>query len=79
MKVLEVTEQADGSAIVRFDLSAEEVGLLLEKAIIDVLKETIEQSKTNLDNTGWGSLDCQDGPCKQSCQSGQCNNSPKTN
>ena len=79
MKVLEVTEQEDGSAFVRLDLSAEEVGLLLEKAIIDVLKETIEQSKTNLDNPGRGSTHCTDGPCEQSCQPEQCRNSTKAN
>jgi hypothetical protein len=74
MKVLNVVEQEDGSAIIQVDLSAEETRLLLERAIVDLLKETLEHSKTNLDNPGWGSTHCKDGKSEQSCQSGQCGN-----
>jgi hypothetical protein len=45
MKIIELFEQEDGSALVKLDLTADEVALLLEKAIIDILKEQIVKSK----------------------------------
>ena len=78
MKILNVVEQEDGSAIIQVDLSAEETRLLLEKAIVDLLKETLEHSETNLDNPGRGSTHCQNGTSEQSCQSKQCNNCTQT-
>jgi hypothetical protein len=42
MKIIELFEQEDGSALVKLDLTADEIALLLERAIIDILKEQIK-------------------------------------
>lgn len=42
MEVLEIKEQKDGSATINLDLSDEEVKVLLQYAIVNILKEQIE-------------------------------------
>lgn len=68
MKVLAIVEQADGSATLNLDLTKEEMEFLLEKAIIDVLKESLVKSKTNLGNPSGRRAGCVYGSCEQSCQ-----------
>jgi hypothetical protein len=71
MKILDVDEQEDGSAIVKVDLTVEEVRLLLEKAIVDLLKEFLDKNKTNLGNTRCREFGCVYGTCLQPGESEQ--------
>jgi hypothetical protein len=61
MKIIELFEQEDGSALVKLDLTADEVALLLERAIIDILKEQLVKSKTDLDDGKRGESGITDG------------------
>lgn len=78
MKIIELFEQEDGSALVKLDLTADEVALLLERAIIDILKEQLVKSKTDLDDGKRGESGITDGSSEQSRQRDQYNNSTKT-
>ncbi|CAB4240586.1 hypothetical protein UFOVP39_14 [uncultured Caudovirales phage] len=79
MKILDVDEQADGSAIVKVYLTVEEVKLLLEihrapagrEAIVDLLKEFLDKNKTNLGNTRCREFGCVYGTCLQPGESEQ--------
>lgn len=42
MKLLNIVEKPDGSAITQWDMSQEEVAMLLEYAVVNLLKEAIE-------------------------------------
>lgn len=49
MKVLNVTDQEDGSAIIDLEMTEEENNILVEYAVVDILKKQLESSK--LDNS----------------------------
>lgn len=43
MKVLSVTDQPDGSAIVELDMTEEENNMLIQYAVVDILQKQIER------------------------------------
>jgi len=45
MKILKITDQPDGSAIVEMELSDEENNFFVEYAVVDILKKQIERIK----------------------------------
>ena len=49
MKVLEIVEREDGSADVELEMSKEEVKLLIQYAVVNLLKEAIEREEKGLD------------------------------
>ena len=72
MKILQVTEHEDGSCSLQVDLSEAETSLLIEKALVDLIKEfTNEQSKTNLGNPERGGPSSVHGTGEQPSQPGQ--------
>ena len=71
MKILNIDEQENGSAIINVDLTVEEVKLLLEKAIVDLLKEFLDKNKTNMVNTRCREFGCVYGTCLQPGESEQ--------
>ena len=50
MEVLDIQDQSDGSAILTFDMSEEENILLVEYAVIDILKKQISQYENSWEN-----------------------------
>jgi hypothetical protein len=50
MRVNEVTEHEDGSATLHFDLTNEEVKLLLDWAIKEAIKNAIKESRKVFDD-----------------------------
>ena len=49
MKVLEIVEREDGSADVELEMSEEEHKLLIQYAVVNLLKEAIEREEKGLD------------------------------
>jgi len=49
MKVLNIDEQEDGSAIVNVDLTDDEVQLLLEHSIVSALKNYIKEKEDDIE------------------------------
>ena len=45
MKILDLLEKPDGSAIMQVDLSQEEVRMLIEYALVGLLQEAIEDGR----------------------------------
>jgi len=45
MKVLKITDQEDGSAIVDLEMTEEENNILVEYAVVDILKKQLESFK----------------------------------
>jgi len=45
MEVAKLTENDDGSALVELDMSSEELRLLVEYAVVNILKEFVEEKK----------------------------------
>ena len=45
MKLLDILEKPDGSAITQWDMSQEEVGMLLEYAVVNLLKEALDNGR----------------------------------
>ena len=91
MEIVSIEEQEDGSAIVGFDMTAEEVKALLQSAVVIGLTEGLKlaekermkelhdlQSETNMGNTQCRNPNCVYGPCVEPEQSEQSANSFKT-
>jgi hypothetical protein len=49
MKVIDVVEQEDGSAIVNIDMTEQEINWFVEYAVNDILRKQVERMK-NEDN-----------------------------
>jgi hypothetical protein len=45
MKVLKITDQPDGSAIIEIEMSDEENNFFVEYAVVDILKKQLERIK----------------------------------
>lgn len=45
MEVLKVTDQEDGSAIIELEMSDEENNILVEYAVVDILKKQIKREE----------------------------------
>ena len=52
MKVLKITDQPDGSAIVDLELTEQENNFFLEYAIVDILRKQIKIMEGELDEQG---------------------------
>ena len=52
MKVLKITDQPDGSAIVDLELTEQENNFFLEYAIVDILRKQIKRMEGELDEQG---------------------------
>jgi len=50
MEVLSIEEQEDGSAIINLEMTKEENDLLVEYAVVSLLKKEIEKHKEMIEN-----------------------------
>lgn len=48
MNVLDVNEHEDGSATINLDCTDEEINLLVQYAVIDILKKAVEKAKNDV-------------------------------
>ena len=85
MEVTLIRENPDGSADFQFDMTAEEIQLMVNLGIMTAIKNGLEeaknyvaeQSESSMGDTGSGEPSCKDGTGEQSHESGQCRNCPK--
>ena len=83
MELILQKENEDGSADFDMKLTNIEVQQLVRVGLIEVLTRAVkegekyEPSEVSVGDTRSGEVGCKDGPCEQSCKSGQCGNCTK--